>query len=176
MNATGFSVGTELRKTVGRPEWDRLITDARTEFPGWLTLRPTGTIMQRSPGGRAWTSSGSRPTSSWAHHANPIRLQGRSPGKPVIFNEIGYKSHSGATAHPWEWKVTGEVDYLIQQAAYEAAFRSLWGEPWFAGFYWWKWRPRSGPFENLECNFTPQGKPAADVIREWYGANDERGS
>jgi hypothetical protein len=57
-----------------------------------------------------------------------------------------------------------------QATAYRALFETFWNEPWFAGGFLWKWfdshAERGGP-DNTR--FTPQNKPAEEVIREWYG-------
>jgi hypothetical protein len=89
-------------------------------------------------------------------------------GKRVLFTEIGYKSHGGATVHPWDWEISGARDWGLQASAYEAAFDALWREPWFAGFYWWKWRPDARSDTDYERDFTPQGKPAEAVVRRYY--------
>ncbi|MGH7602165.1 MAG: hypothetical protein ACREOI_37850, partial [bacterium] len=39
---------------------------------------------------------------------------------------------------------------------------------WLAGIYWWKWPTMledGGPQDN---QFTPNGKPAAEVVMKWY--------
>ena len=57
----------------------------------------------------------------------------------------------------------------MQAAAYEAFFRAAWDLPWVAGAYWWKWFPnheRAGGDD--DAGFTPQNKPAQQVIGQWY--------
>ncbi len=78
-----------------------------------------------------------------------------------------------AASRPWEWPSRNDptaVNLELQARCYEAFFRSVWREPWLAGVYWWKWHPnhhRAGGAANRD--FTPQNKPAEQVIARWYG-------
>ena len=50
----------------------------------------------------------------------------------------------------------------------------MWGKPWCAGVYWWKWRPTTatqGTGDNLL--FTPQFKPAAKVMADRYERTED---
>ena len=61
------------------------------------------------------------------------------------------------------------VNLEAQANATQAVFETLWTEDWFAGGFVWKWfifHDRSGGPENNR--FTPQNKPAEDVIRNYY--------
>jgi len=62
------------------------------------------------------------------------------------------------------------VDLQEQAQCYQAAFESLYDQPWFGGMFWWVWSP--DPFDGGPCDdgFTPHDKPAEDVLRAWYGA------
>ena len=69
--------------------------------------------------------------------------------------------------HIWNYLSDGAGD---QQALLENEV--AWQEPWFAGGFLWKWfinHPVSGgPLDN---RFTPQNKPAQQVIRQYYRRN-----
>ncbi len=121
----------------------------------------------------------------WATHLESIRRIQERFRKPVLFTEIGYKSTPGSTREPWLWLDRSDletlpVDFDLQARAYRAFFETFWHEPWFAGAYIWKWNP---PFEGEQPgfvfvgsagppeqnpDFTPQGKPAEEVLRTWY--------
>ncbi|MCI0531888.1 MAG: hypothetical protein L0Y74_08080, partial [candidate division Zixibacteria bacterium] len=89
--------------------------------------------------------------------------------KPVIFTEVGF------TGVPAPWKQPhepaerrAEINLDDQARCYEAVFRSLHGKPWVQGIYWWKW-PTYLEYGGEEDNdFTPNNKPAEEVVRRWY--------
>jgi hypothetical protein len=186
MDAVGFSIGTELRSTVHRAAWWRtLVTKVRRRFSGWLTYAANWDDFDHVlwwsaldfVGVQAYfelgtPATGSDPVSHLVEAWAPIRdrlasLSARF-GRRVLFTEIGYKSHSNATARPWQWELSGSPDPSLQRAAYDAAFRVFWREPWFAGFYWWKWKSNATKDDQHDRDFSPQGKPAEQVLRRYY--------
>ena len=71
---------------------------------------------------------------------------------------------------PSTWNRTHEViDLAEQERAYRAIQETFWHQPWFYGMYYWKWYsdPSSGGARHT--GFTPQRKPAEQVLAEWYG-------
>lgn len=186
MGAAGFSVGTELRSTVHRVEsWRRLVTRVRHQFSGWLTYAANWDDFEHVPwwtevdliGVQAYFELGSPPAGggtvshlvgAWSPIRDRLALLSSQAGRRVLFTEIGYKSHTNATARPWQWELSGTSDTTLQRAAYEAAFKAFWHEPWFAGFYWWKWKPDATSDSGHDRDFSPQGKPAEEVLRHYY--------
>ena len=74
---------------------------------------------------------------------------------------------------PLDYLITGRIDLQEQSECHRAAFDSVFGQPWFAGIYWWAWSPdprRGGPTDD---DYTPHGKPAEAVIRNWYGGRTD---
>jgi len=65
-----------------------------------------------------------------------------------------------------------------EQACFlEAIFDTFWPEPWWMGLYWWKWdeqndRPNFRDDPRGNKGFTLDGKPAAEVMKRWYGKTD----
>jgi len=94
--------------------------------------------------------------------------------KPVLFTEIGYRSSSDAAHEPWQWPgrhvyAVDDRDLQTQANCYEAFFRVFWHQPWFAGAYFWKWFPGlKRTATRLERDFTPQNKPAEQVMAKWF--------
>jgi hypothetical protein len=188
MRAVGLSVGTELRETVAREaEWRRLIGRAREAFNGWITYAANWDDYALVPwwdavdliGVQAYFELGeplgmsrrARRASlvrAWQPIKEELAAFSARTDRRVLFTEVGYKSHTGATVHPWQWEVEGIADPQLQALAYEAAFETFWRERWFAGFYWWKWRARGANDRERDRDFTPQGKPAEAVIRRYY--------
>lgn len=188
MRAAGMSVGTELRETVHREsQWREVIGQVRERFHGWLSYAANWDDYDAVPwwdavdliGVQAYFELGDpgpgdreRRSKNLIEAWRPIKQKlaalSETTDRRIVFTEIGYKSHSGTTEEPWKWELDGEADAELQAAAYDAAFRTFWSEPWFAGFYWWKWRALSAKDKDSARDFTPQGKPAEQIIRRYY--------
>ena len=98
----------------------------------------------------------------------------RQYDRPVLLTEIGFTSGVHPWKQPHERRRRAPVDLQAQAWSYQAAFEALWGQDWLQGIYWWKWPTYleyGGPDHN---GFTPNGKPAEDVVREWYGKKSWR--
>ncbi|MEM8605229.1 MAG: hypothetical protein AAGF24_15525, partial [Cyanobacteria bacterium P01_H01_bin.121] len=92
--------------------------------------------------------------------------------------EIGYRSAADAAIKPWEWPNSSEQRPSVfattagletQANCYQAFFEVVWSQAWLAGVYWWKWFPEiysSRPGDG----FTPQDKPAEQILKRWYQA------
>jgi hypothetical protein len=185
----GLCIGTELDKTVGRErEWRELIAAVRAVYSGLLTYAANWTHYEEVPfwdaldaiGVNAYfpLSQAARPDvtelmCAWQPlHARLAKLSERFE-RPIVFTEIGYHPAEGALAEPWSWNV-GDAPLApeCQANAYEAALRVFLDEPWFGGFFWWKWHaeerhPRRG---SPASTFSPQGLPAEEVLKRAYAA------
>jgi len=61
------------------------------------------------------------------------------------------------------------VNLEAQANAKRAIFEEFWNEDWFAGGFVWKWFIHHSRAGGLSDNrFTPQNKPAQEVIRDYY--------
>jgi hypothetical protein len=86
-------------------------------------------------------------------------------GKPLIMSEVGYHSRDGVAQYPWDYTKASPIDLEEQKLCYEA-FRKVWaGAPFLNGVFFYAWFEEGGPDDP---NYTPRGKPALDVIRDWY--------
>ncbi|MBU0683487.1 MAG: hypothetical protein KJ864_04285 [Candidatus Omnitrophica bacterium] len=92
----------------------------------------------------------------------------RVVGKPIIFPEIGCSSADGAVIRPWEHIPRSEVNLALQADYYKALLETFWNKDWFSGLYWWYWGTNVRMGGKYNRGFTPQNKPATDVIKEWY--------
>jgi hypothetical protein len=184
----GLAVGTELCRASRREaDWRRLIARVRAVYGGPLTYCANADEVERVAfwdaldfvGVQAYFPLGgaARPSlpelrAAWAPVVRRLRGLSRRTGKRVVFTEVGYKSLAGSLAAPWSWDVSGERDLELQRDAFRAMFESFWPSPWFGGAFVWKWRsglsPSLLPPAPLDRDFTPQGKPALDVIRRYY--------
>jgi hypothetical protein len=105
----------------------------------------------------------------WQTHVLDIEKWQKTINKPVIFTEIGYYSSTGAARVPWEHMGGKELDLEQQANCYEALFQTFWDKPWLAGIYWWEWGPSVMSGGRNNKGFTPQNKPAEEVLKKWYG-------
>ena len=92
----------------------------------------------------------------------------RSINKPVVFTECGYCSADLAAVNPWTYGMNGEPNPSLQSDCYRAVLETFWNKPWFSGIYWWAWdtSEKAGGIDNI--HFTPQNKPALELVRSWY--------
>jgi hypothetical protein len=188
-------IGTELHETVvAQPEaWLRIIAAIRKVYRGKLTY--AANWYREFEQIEFWDqldyigiqayfplTDQENPTlqeleQGWQPHVKSIGRIQQKYTKPVIFTEIGYRSMTNAAIEPWKWPqrrsdAASELDLRTQATCYQALFQTFWDKPWFAGCYIWKWFPnperRAG---SRSKGFTPQNKPAADVLALWYGLN-----
>ena len=185
-NAEYFCLGTELNYFVKarKPYWSSLIDSARQLYSGQLTYAENWDCYQDFPfwnkldamGVNAYfplSDSITPPVNEllkkWDPHYEKMKSFAAITGKPVLFTEYGYRSIDYATRKPWESYTDGIMNLQAQQNAYEALFQKFWKEPWIAGGFFWKWfdaHTHSDVPMNLD--FTPQDKPASEVIQHWY--------
>ena len=181
-----FCVGTELTATEGREtNWRAVITGVRRIYSGPLTYAAN----HGSENDVTWwdavdyigvdayypLTNKNDPTvvelkAAWQPYVASLEALAATWDKSIIFTEIGYRSKDGTNQRPWETELSGMVDLQEQADTYQAAFESVFNQPWIAGMYWWVWR--TDPFQGGLCDDgrTPYDKPAEDVLRFWYGA------
>ncbi len=183
----GFCIGLEyVQATRERPgDWRALIADVRAVYSGpityganlhdeveeitfWNELDYIGVNAYPSLASAAGADvdalvRGYAPTVACLE-----RLAARYR-RPVLVTEIGFPSVRGAAIKPWQWPEHGDTVDLEEQArAYEATFRALWREPWLAGLYFWKWPIDGRGGGPGDPEYTPLGKPAAEVLAHFY--------
>lgn len=88
--------------------------------------------------------------------------------KPILVSEIGFISSARTWLKPHEDHTDAPLDLDAQRRCYEAIFLALWGKPWLAGIYWWKWPTTLDDGGPEDAGFTPNGKPAAAAVAKWY--------
>lgn len=182
-----FCIGTELKNhTRQRPlYWAQLIDTVRAVYGGKLTYADNWDSYQGFP---HWSqldfigidayfplSEQEQPAlndlaEAWQPHLEQIRQVAAQHQKPVLFTEWGFRSIRGATLEPWRSDTEGTADNAAQAAAYRAFFKTVWPQPWLAGAFLWKWYPHLPQRRHrLETDYSPQGKPALEVVRKYYG-------
>lgn len=94
--------------------------------------------------------------------------------KPIILPEIGCASADGAAIRPWEHVQRSEVNLALQENYYKAIMQGFWNKDWFYGMYWWYWGTNLKMGGEYNRGFTPQNKPAQEVVKAWYSKSSPR--
>ncbi len=104
----------------------------------------------------------------WKKWVGEIEEFQTKTGKPVIFPECGCNSADGAAIRPWEHVARREVNLELQKDYYQALVDSFADKEWFYGTYWWYWGTNTHMGGKYNRGFSPQNKPAQDVLEAWY--------
>jgi hypothetical protein len=180
-------IGTELKSaTACDPEcWRALIAELRAVYHGPLTYAANWDEAERVPFWSALdfigidayapiaTKSGAKEPElclAWNTLAKSLEALSKRTGKRVILTELGYRATRDAAMAPATWPESDpnpRFDGAEQASCFRAAFSTLWGKPWLAGVYVWKWftdsRDEQGP-----TDFSPADKPAEAIIGDYY--------
>lgn len=175
-------VGSELVSTEDKlDEWMRIISQVRGVFKGQLTYSSNWDHYTSVPFwdqldligmNSYWKLGDNRKVpvaeieSRWrAIQRDLLDFVGRE-GKPLLFLEVGWCSLANAAHEPWDYTKTSEdIDLVLQKKLYEGFFKSWYGNPLLGGFMIWEWPPDQAGPDNK--GYTPKGKPAEAVLREW---------
>lgn len=197
-----YGLDSELDRTVDQHQhWREVIAAARSVYQGHLTSGHTPHIdflreLQQHPD--HWFHQLDSVGTSFYHPVADApgatleqmraRLQDKldyyrqvaaAYGKPFYFAECGCCSTAGATMKPYGWDNPGGYDGDEQARYLDAVLTTFWDEPWWMGLYWWKWeeqndRPWLRDDPRGDKGFPVWGKPAADVMKRWFGRADRR--
>ncbi|MGD9131153.1 MAG: hypothetical protein PVH73_06220 [Candidatus Bathyarchaeota archaeon] len=180
-----FSVGCEYKATTGEKEqWETVIQGVRERYSGPIVYSADWTNYQNI---EWWDSvdyvgidayfplsvlkydpAFDELKNAWNNYADEIEAWLSTVNKPVILTEIGYRSGDGTNMAPSNYWSDMPIDLQEQMDCYEAAFQTLWKRSWFYGFYWWTWTYNPTDGGPNDSSHTPQGKPAQEVITQWY--------
>lgn len=194
-----YGLDSELCHTVGQNTyWKRVVAAARSVFPGHVTTGHTRGVDYLkelankdhwlydldSLGTSFYDPVSDKPGATLAEMRGNLkpsldyyRQVANLYGKPFYFSECGCCSTAGATHCPWGWMNAGGYDGEEQARYLEAVLDTFWTEPWWMGMYWWKWdeqndRPQFRDDPRGDKGFILDGKPAAQVLKRWYGRTD----
>lgn len=189
-----YSLGTELYSMASievdadnDAQWKKLIAQVRQRYHGKLTYGANHSTPTEKFEVNFWplldyigisayyplTESGAthqeRLHNSWAkvnqEHIQPLTKY----GKPILFTELGYGSVENSSHMPYAFDTAKRVDVAEQARNYQAVFEYWDAYDYIAGWHVWAWEvdPKDGGLQ--DGKFTPQDKPAEDVLRAWYG-------
>jgi hypothetical protein len=187
IDADIFCIGTELELFVKfRPAyWTGLIKKIRTIYSGKLTYAANWNEYQRTPFwdqldfigidayfpiSEAKTPSYEMCMKGWKNYKPTIKRISKDNDRPILFTEYGYRSVDYSARQPWVFdRNMTSVNLEAQNNALKAIHDTFWDEDWFAGGFVWKWfhkHDEVGGEDNFM--FTPQNKPAEDILRTHY--------
>lgn len=182
-----FCIGTELRHPAAqrRAFWVSLASKVRSVYSGSITYASNWDdyyqidwwdavdyigIDAYFPLSQSENPAIDELEAGWQPHIDAMRDFSGRWRRQVLFTEFGFQSAQGAAGNHWEVKKEREhADEAAQSNAYQATFLRLHDEPWFAGGFLWKWYLTPMRHERLATDWSPQGKAAEAVIKEWYG-------
>ncbi len=107
----------------------------------------------------------------WKPIKENLRELSKKFNRPILFIELGVCSAKGFSAAPWTHHQPGmQYDGDEQRRYYQATIETFWDEPWFIGFTWWAWPSSLYSLEEArtDTGFCIYGKPAEQLVREWY--------
>jgi len=189
-NAEMLCVGTEFKKALKIREdyWRQLIADIRQVYSGLLTYCSNWDEFDSV---EIWDAVDVIGVSSYfplsddatpevddlVEEWKPIkkRMQALSEryGKQILFTEYGYLSVDGCAGKTWELEKNRQqraVNEKAQCQSLEALYSTFMNEDYWAGGFMWKWYPNGKVRPGFkDHDYTPQGKAAEAVIKEWYG-------
>ena len=186
--AHGFVIGSELVKTESQTaEWVRTIEFVRARFPeavlgysaNWDTYHKVQFWDKLDFVGMTSyfkLAEHEHPTvdemtATWLPIQAEIVAWRAKIGLPLVLTEVGWCSQEGAAITPWNYfrNQRATPAGLEEQRRLYQAFVEVWGaSPGLAGVFWWEWKADAGGAGDF--GYTPKGKPAERVLREWFAA------
>jgi hypothetical protein len=180
-------IGTELKSaTACDPAcWRALIEEIRAAYRGPITYAANWDEAEKVPfwdaldfiGVDAYApiahKAGAKEPElclAWGTLARQLEALSKRTGKRVILTELGYRATRDAAMAPATWPESDpnpRFDGEHQASCFRAAFTTLWGRPWLAGVYVWKWFTDSKD-EQGPTDFSPADKPAESVLGDYY--------
>ena len=176
-------------------QWRDLAAKVRNAYPGVITYNANHNSLNAVKwwdavdvisvsayygAGKGADSTVEEMMASWKPVRDNMAAIAAQYQKPVFFIEIGMMSTRGNSKTPAKYTTDGQpYDGGEQARYYEAALRMFWDQPWFLGYFWWKWdavlsRPETSSMNTERATVVGQqgfrinGKPAETVVREWY--------
>lgn len=178
-----FVIGTELSKASGHVKWTRLISQVRRIFKGKLTYAAHNVEgLLAFPHWSELDAASVTYYPSLGADQDRLALKQRvdiavrklhaaavQVNRPLWVMEIGIPSAEGAFEKPWEWQDLGHkrVDLGLQRDVLEIWLQRL-DQPWVDGLFLWAWYSDSRAGGRYDTDYTPQNKPAEQIIGRYW--------
>ena len=179
-----FVVGSELLSTEPQiDQWHTTINKVREVFKGQLTYSSNWDHYRSVKiwdqldfvGMNSYWSLGKNKDATpaeiagnWKKIQDELFAFHNEIGKPILFLEVGWCSMANMAHEPWDYtkdESEAPTDLGLQKRLYEGFFNAWHGKKQLAGFSIWEWNPQGGGPDDR--GYTPRGKPAEDVLRQW---------
>ena len=180
-----FVVGTEMVvPSTHEAEWRAIIAAVRAEYSGLLTYAAIENEFSLTwwdavdmigvdayyPLTNTAAPTREQLVAGWKSAAGKLEALSTRWGKPILFTEIGYQSMDMVNKTPTGVSWKNPLDIQEQADCYAAAFEAFSGKPWWRGAFWWVLDTNGAQGGGYDKGFSPLGKPAEDVLRQYYGA------
>lgn len=183
--ADAFSIGVECKSWSGRFEgyWTDLIARVRKTYHGVLTYSANWDEAEAVVfwdqldliGINAFYPLSHHNDASYAEYVagamrarDSVRDLAMQLQMPVLFVEIGYTTRKDAAVEPWLWPddmTNVTYDEHEQARALSALFEAFLPEPWFAGFFVWRYyADLDDVSQEAAWGFSPHGKVAERLL------------
>ncbi len=180
-NVEEFCIGVELRGTIDRIEWMDVIKAVRENFSRaiiyaanwdsyrditfWNKLDYIG-IDAYFPLTNKMNPDMQDLLNGWKRWHNDIESYSYRMGKKIIFTEIGYCSQDGTNMEPGNPDISNRIDLQEQADCYNATFITFCNDNFMKGIFWWEWYADGTGSDDIY--YTPHGKPAENIIKNYY--------
>ncbi|MFY0652077.1 MAG: hypothetical protein JXQ96_08600 [Cyclobacteriaceae bacterium] len=188
LNVDMLCIGTEIKLAIQkRPGyWTELIPEIRRHYKGKLTYAANWDNYDKV---KFWhqldyigvdsyfpiceekTPEVATLVNNWGDTKSSLSKFSKKHQKPILFTEFGYRSMDYTAAGHWEMdRQEAVLNMEGQKNALEALFKTYWNEEWFGGGFLWKWHSNHKNRGGIEdSRYTPQNKPAEQLVKNWYG-------
>ena len=185
-NAEMLCIGVEFSKaTLARPDgWRKMINDIRKIYSGKITYAANwGQEFEQC---QFWDALDFIGLNCYYPLSNSQQLDQQEiekgfsktmdkvgriaerAGKPVVFTEMGFRSCEKAFQNPHAEADGRPPSNETQANCYKAMIKGLENRPWFQGVLLWKWPAYMDDAQYDPIGFTPLGKPAEGLTKDWF--------
>ena len=108
---------------------------------------------------------------SWRPIREKVLAWQKKIRRPILFTEVGWPSQQGCAKEPWNYYGSKIPDVATQARCFQAFFETWKNQKAVGGVLIWEWRnhpPSKSDEVPEECSFVPRGKPAMNVIQEYF--------
>lgn len=184
LNVDLFCIGNELRQSaVKRPNyWKQLIKKVRQVYNGPLTYSANWDEYHKItfwgeldfigldtyfPIISTAIPSVKKTYKNWKPILKKLIRFSKKNNRKIIITEFGYRNIEYAGKKPWLHDFEKDrINYEAQTNLYEAFFKAFWEKDWIVGGFLWQWFHTVK--NEVNTTFSPQGKPALEVVKKWY--------